>query len=265
MSRVAISLQGASLTLLPSSELTSEEITALRRVERKASKHVKKLEREAEKLLAASAAASERGSSIGTPLSATSDATVGGEGEGEVSGQVGEEQLAAKLEQIVEEQAEGVDAPPDADTVVEEKEIQEPPPLWHLGAEHTQLQPEEAFFLLFSLGALSLTTASPFAPATASTPLSILSTWQLFLRDSAILLHPLPTPTAGLQLEPKDDPRLSRFDSPFLIAYATYHHFRSMGWVVRSGVKFCAEWVLYGQGGPVGGHAESVSSPHYSL
>ncbi|ORY41829.1 hypothetical protein BCR35DRAFT_311315 [Leucosporidium creatinivorum] len=39
-----------------------------------------------------------------------------------------------------------------------------------------------------------------------------------------------------------------------------------MGWVVRSGVKFCCEWVLYGQGGPVGGHAEFsvVVVPNYA-
>lgn len=259
MSPAAVSLLDTLLTLSITPELTSEEVTALRRIERKATKHVKKLEREAEKLLAASAAASERGSSIGTPLSSTSDATLGGDGGEDVAvGTVGEDQLAAKLDQIVEEQAGGAEAAPEADAVVEEKEIQEPPPLWHLGAEHTQLQPEEAFFLLFSLGSLSLTTASPYTPDSTSPPLSILSAWQLFLRDSAILLQPLSSPTAGLKLEPKDDPRLSRFDSPFLIAYASYHHFRSMGWVVRSGVKFCCEWVLYGQGGPVGGHAEWV-------
>jgi tRNA-splicing endonuclease subunit Sen2 len=47
-----------------------------------------------------------------------------------------------------------------------------------------------------------------------------------------------------------------RADNPFILSYVVYHHFRSLGWVVRSGIKFCADWVLYGSRGPVGGHAE---------
>lgn len=220
-------------------------------MERKASKAVKKLEREAEALLRASTAASERASSIGSPASTTSTATLeGGDG-------ILEEQLVETMERIVEEREADASVEEEPASTPETAEPEDPPPLWHLGAEHTRLQPEEAFFLLFSLGVLSLRSSSPFSDdPTPSAPLSVLSTWRTFLEDSAILLTPLPTPTAGLKLAPKDDPRLSRFDSPFLIAYASYHHFRSMGWVVRSGVKFCCEWVLYGPGGPVGSHAE---------
>lgn len=135
----------------------------------------------------------------------------------------------------------------------EEEEAILPPPPWQLDAEYTQLQPEEAFFLLFAIGTLSLRTVSPLSltSSTPSKPLSILSSWSLFLLQGYTLVSS--PPTSGLSIE---DPRLNRFDSPFLISYASYHHFRSMGWVVRSGVKFCTEWVLYGQGGPVGGHAE---------
>jgi tRNA-splicing endonuclease subunit Sen2 len=59
-----------------------------------------------------------------------------------------------------------------------------------------------------------------------------------------------------------------RPDNDFLVSYVVYHHFRSLGWVVRNGIKFCVDWVLYkgadgsGRGGgvgPVGGHAECVS------
>lgn len=230
-------------------ELTSEEITAQRRVERKSSKQVKKLEREAEKFAAASAAASEWGSSIGSPSSSTSALPSDRQVEDN------EDALVEVLEKIVEEQ-EDADAVP-VEHAAAEEELDEPvapPPLWQLDAEHTQLQPEEAFFLLFSLGALSLRSSSPFdAPCTSPSPtLSILAAWRLFLLDGAALLSP---PSAGLS-SPTVDPRLARFDSPFLVNYASYHHFRSMGWVVRSGVKFCADWVLYGLGGPVGGHAE---------
>lgn len=57
-----------------------------------------------------------------------------------------------------------------------------------------------------------------------------------------------------------------RPDNPFIVSYVVYHHYRSLGWVVRNGVKFCVDWVLYkgadgvknprGGAGPVGGHAE---------
>ena len=44
-------------------------------------------------------------------------------------------------------------------------------------------------------------------------------------------------------------------DNPFLINYAVYHHYRSLGWVVRGGIKFCADFLLYKKG-PVFTHAE---------
>lgn len=46
-----------------------------------------------------------------------------------------------------------------------------------------------------------------------------------------------------------------RFDNPFLINYVVYHHFRSLGWVVKSGIKFCVDYLLYKKG-PVFSHAE---------
>ncbi|GAA5889510.1 hypothetical protein JCM6882_007054 [Rhodosporidiobolus microsporus] len=220
--------------------LTSEEITAQRRIERKGTKLVKKAERDAERLLAASAAASAAGSVPPSPaLSASSSST---------PLPTLAEELEPRLEKVVEER--------EADEEEEEKEV--PPEPWQLEAEHTQLQPEEAFFLLFSLDCLSLTTSSPLSdpPSLSSstlTPpprLSILESFALFLRSAVPSIPP------SVALDPKTDPRLTRLDSPFLLNYAAYHHYRSMGWVVRSGVKFCVDWVLYGQGGPVGGHAE---------
>lgn len=46
-----------------------------------------------------------------------------------------------------------------------------------------------------------------------------------------------------------------RFDNPFLVNYIIYHHFRSLGWVVKSGIKFCVDYLLYKKG-PVFSHAE---------
>ena len=44
-------------------------------------------------------------------------------------------------------------------------------------------------------------------------------------------------------------------DDQFLLNYVTYHHFRSLGWVVRPGVKFAVDYLLYNRG-PVFSHAE---------
>lgn len=50
-----------------------------------------------------------------------------------------------------------------------------------------------------------------------------------------------------------------RADNPFLINYVAYHHYRSLGWCVKPGTKFCVDFLLYKRG-PVFGHAEYVLS-----
>jgi tRNA-splicing endonuclease subunit Sen2 len=44
-------------------------------------------------------------------------------------------------------------------------------------------------------------------------------------------------------------------DDQFLLNYAAYHHFRSLGWVVRPGIKFGVDYLLYNRG-PAFSHAE---------
>jgi hypothetical protein len=61
-------------------------------------------------------------------------------------------------------------------------------------------------------------------------------------------------PTIPPPLNPSE--RL-QFDNPFLINYVVYHHYRSLGWVVKSGIKFCVDYLLYKRG-PVFHHAECV-------
>jgi len=46
-----------------------------------------------------------------------------------------------------------------------------------------------------------------------------------------------------------------RPDAPFLVNYVVYHHYRSLGWVIKSGIKFCVDYLLYKRG-PVFNHAE---------
>ncbi|KAI8625573.1 hypothetical protein F5Y19DRAFT_467021 [Xylariaceae sp. FL1651] len=99
--------------------------------------------------------------------------------------------------------------------------------------EHLQLSPEEAFYLVFAIGALSVTDSATGITMPAEDLL------QLFCR--------LPYfPSSATALPP---------DNPFLVQYAVYHHFRSLGWVPRSGIKFGVDWLLY-FGGPVFAHAE---------
>ncbi|KAK4055880.1 tRNA splicing endonuclease subunit sen2 [Microbotryomycetes sp. JL221] len=225
--------------------LTSEEYTALRRVERKAEKLVKQKEREAEKLAAAAA----RG------LTVT------------------QHDVPSSLKEPVNEDTMSLELSPEADEPEQVVDPEERPPAWHLEAEHLQLQPEEAFFLIFAVGCVDLRKGSMLestdSDTTTTSPMTILKAWQTFLHDIAIMNSPVSQIRRQGQLQTFDlthDPRFNRFDSPFLINYAVYHHFRSMGWVTRSGVKFCCDWVLYGPGGPVGGHAEFsvVVVPNYA-
>ena len=44
-------------------------------------------------------------------------------------------------------------------------------------------------------------------------------------------------------------------DNQFILNYVVYHHFRALGWVIRPGVKFSCDYMLYHRG-PVFSHAE---------
>ena len=101
--------------------------------------------------------------------------------------------------------------------------------------EHLQLTPVEAFFLAYGLGTLNIHDRS------TNNPLSTIDLLTLFRRTS--FFPPIP-PSQPLQP-----------DDAFLLSYIVYHHFRSLGWVVRPGVKFAVDFLLYNRG-PVFSHAE---------
>jgi tRNA-splicing endonuclease subunit Sen2 len=101
--------------------------------------------------------------------------------------------------------------------------------------EHLQLSPEEAFFLVFGLGALEVVNPDTGSVMPAAELLSLFRLHCYF-----------PPRIRSADLEP---------DDPFLIHYAAYHHFRSLGWVPRHGIKFGVDWLLYLRG-PVFNHAE---------
>ncbi|KAM0255448.1 hypothetical protein ACHAQJ_005748 [Trichoderma viride] len=116
-----------------------------------------------------------------------------------------------------------------------------------INKEHLQLMPEEAFFLAFGLGVLEITD-----PASGR----VLSRQDLFSLFRQYSYFP---PRNG-----PDEPDLEP-DDGFLVHYAVYHHFRSLGWVPRAGIKFGVDWLLYTRG-PVFDHAEFglIVIPSYS-
>lgn len=101
--------------------------------------------------------------------------------------------------------------------------------------EHLTLSLEEAFFLSYALGVLDIFCDDS---NTILPPSSLLS---LFRRHS---YHP--PRSLSMPAEP---------DDPFMVSYVVYHHYRSLGWVVRSGVKFGTDYLLYRRG-PAFSHAE---------
>lgn len=120
--------------------------------------------------------------------------------------------------------------------------------------EHLHVSLEEAFFLSYSLGVLDVYPSSESEDS--AEPFSTASLLSLFRRHSYY-----PARNLSMPAEP---------DDPFMLSYATYHHFRSMGWVVRSGIKFGVDYLLYNRG-PAFSHADfavtvipSYSDPHWN-
>ncbi|KAK2057007.1 tRNA intron endonuclease [Colletotrichum caudatum] len=110
--------------------------------------------------------------------------------------------------------------------------------------EHLQLTSEEAFFLSFGMGALRVVDPATKAPIPTPELFNLFRSYSYF-----------PSRATG-ELQPDDG---------FLVNYAVYHHFRSLGWVPRAGIKFGVDWMLYARG-PVFDHAEfgAIVLPSYS-
>lgn len=251
--------------------VTSEEVTRRRRLERRELKLERaRMEKLAiEERLRAEAAAKEAGDA---PAEEPSSLPLGGSGSGSTNGTAAATEKfslrKAKEARLLESQRsvaqEGENNGPDSpekkpssgktvrfSPVVEAKEFTSDSAALHLpgssvseqqtlgedvlmNEEHLQLSNEEAFFLVYALGTLQIydgQTGSVLAPT---------SLLQLFCQHSSFP----PRVSAKLQT-----------DDAFMISYVVYHHFRSLGWVVRSGVKFGVDYLLYNRG-PVFSHAE---------
>ncbi|KAL0943487.1 tRNA-splicing endonuclease subunit [Colletotrichum truncatum] len=133
-----------------------------------------------------------------------------------------------------------VDKPKTADDDI--SSVSEPTEV--VNKEHLQLTTEEAFFLSFGLGALRVVDPTTKSPIPTPDLLNIFRQYSYF------------PSRADSDLQPDDG---------FLVNYAVYHHFRSLGWVPRPGIKFGVDWMLYAKG-PVFDHAEfgAIILPSYS-
>ncbi|KIS69887.1 tRNA splicing endonuclease subunit SEN2 [Mycosarcoma maydis] len=116
--------------------------------------------------------------------------------------------------------------------------------------ERMQLSLVEAFFLSSMFGCLDIHTGEGSVDAQ---PLEL----DDFYKEC--LLSRLPQTLLDLRERGLADRYLTKLyarpDNPFLIDYVAYHHFRSLGWTVKTGVKFCVDMLLYKRG-PVFSHAE---------
>lgn len=104
--------------------------------------------------------------------------------------------------------------------------------------EHMQLSLEEALFSALALDTLDvLDTTGSVIPRTQLLAACTAAADKQQVSSTIDIIRHVPA------------------ESAFLISYAVYHHFRSLGWTPRSGIKFGVDWLLYYRG-PVFSHAE---------
>lgn len=110
--------------------------------------------------------------------------------------------------------------------------------------EHLQLSLEEAFFLVFAIEVIEVTDSESSEHRTVA--FSILDCWRRFAQAS--MARPIITTSIlpEFRLEP---------DNPFIVRYVVYHYFRSQGWVVKDGLKYGTDFMLYRKG-MVFGHSQ---------
>ncbi|KAF9106658.1 tRNA splicing endonuclease subunit sen2 [Mortierella sp. GBA35] len=118
--------------------------------------------------------------------------------------------------------------------------------------EHLQLSLEEAFFLVFAVECISVSerTASSNKDRGSfytATPLSVQECWLRFA-EASVLRQATRSSTSPplLEISPVN---------PFIIRYVVYHYYRSLGWVVKDGLKYGTDYLLYKKG-LVFGHSQ---------
>ncbi|CAB4442055.1 unnamed protein product [Rhizophagus irregularis] len=133
-------------------------------------------------------------------------------------GRVNQVQNMSKVQQITKEEVQEKEQ--DEEQTIEQTLTQEEENVLLEDIETLMLTTQEAFFLCYGLGILDIYDLQ-------DNLLSVEESWKSFQITS----------------------------SGFIIRYIVYHYFRSVGWVVRCGMKFGVDYVLY-EKGPVFKHAE---------
>ncbi|KAL8998897.1 MAG: hypothetical protein Q9169_002116 [Polycauliona sp. 2 TL-2023] len=210
---------------------TSEEATRKRREERRQFKNERaRIEREAieEKLAEEAKAHSEANGHVESPL--ISDLAQARS----VEEAKGHNRTAVPVEEHTSSPAKDDPIAVSQAGVVCDLPNSQLPPKIIINQEHLQLTAEEAFFLVYALGVLEIQDSSTSQLMTTSELFSVCRSYSYFPPQPLSSLVP---------------------DDPFLLSYVVYHHFRSLGWVVRPGIKFGVDHLLYNRG-PVFTHAE---------
>ncbi|CAO3692485.1 unnamed protein product [Umbelopsis ramanniana] len=116
--------------------------------------------------------------------------------------------------------------------------------------EHLQLSLVEGFFLSYGLGSLVILNSE-------KQPLSILDCWKLFCNDSLKNESEDVEAVSSMSLTKTLQSSMDyiQYDNPFIIKYVAYHYYRSKAWVVKNGIKFGTDYIIY-QRGPAFHHGE---------
>lgn len=122
--------------------------------------------------------------------------------------------------------------------------------------EHLQLTTQEAFFLIWCFDCLSVLNPHTVRVSCLSNICRLSSNLYqaegMSLQEIWLAFQTRYVDPGGSNLE---SPLQLRPDNPFIVNYVAYHHYRSLGWTIKSGVKFCVDYLLYKRG-PVFDHAE---------
>lgn len=139
--------------------------------------------------------------------------------------------LAPNVEERVQVAQDFLSVTEDQTSEVDNIEMRESIP----NLEKMQITLYEALFLSAALDTLDVYKPGCDVPLSATE-----------LLDVCIAAHSIRT---------SDEAASSKNFSEFLVQYAVYHHYRSLGWTVKPGIKFGVDWLLYKRG-PVFSHAE---------
>jgi len=84
----------------------------------------------------------------------------------------------------------------------------------------------------------------------------------LSVKPGSLFSSPQEDTTTALSSEALWGILVERGGKEFVLEYCVYCHYRTMGWVVRGGLKFGVDFLLYSEGGPTRKHGELAVTIH---